>query len=366
MTEISTAPRARLDTTRLEAVAARGAQQAERQRRLGDETVAAIRAAGFGRHFVAREYGGTQGTFGDLGAAVVATAAACPSSAWLASLSAYSARFAAHLPSAAARALWGDSPDVVVATGLAPSGTATRAGDHFIVNGAWRYVSGCDVADWLLLCARVDGTDDELRFVAVPRSRARIDPTWDSIGMSATSSDTVHLADVCVSEDFTFARIELLRGVNPNSDLPVHNIPFQAVGGATFLGPVVGAALGAVEAYAAWLANGTPSAEAKRVLVRAAAQTDGAAGLFRANLAVLDARDFTPAAMARNERNAVSAAETCRLVVNDLVAAAGTAAFSVNAPLQRFWRDVHVGASHIALRYETAALRTYPASRGVQ
>jgi two-component flavin-dependent monooxygenase len=38
-----------------------------------------------------------------------------------------------------------------------------------------------------------------------------------------------------------------------------------------------------------------------------------------------------------------------------LLAGAGTRAYSENSPLQRFWRDIHAAASHIALQFEAPA-----------
>jgi alkylation response protein AidB-like acyl-CoA dehydrogenase len=95
-------------------------------------------------------------------------------------------------------------------------------------------------------------------------------------------------------------------------------------------------------------------------LVRASGRIDVSRHLVEQNAQVLDAAVFTPALMARNERNVTFAAEQCSDAAHGLVRAAGTSGLSESAALQRFWRDVIGMTSHVALRYETAAVRTYP------
>ncbi|HZU56432.1 MAG TPA: acyl-CoA dehydrogenase family protein [Actinocrinis sp.] len=343
-------------------IAARHAAEADATGRLAPQVVEALREAGFARHFVGARWGGAEGTFTDLTAGVLALGRACASAAWTASLSAYSSRYASHLPEEGHAALWGPTPDAFVVAGLVPGGSAEAADGGWRLSGSWGYVSGVEFADWALLCApaSVSGADPEPYFFALARGSFKILETWDSVGMRATGSHTVVADDVFVPAHLAFPRSHMITGVSPASSAACHNVPFQAVGGLTFIAPAVGAAEGALAAASAALAGKRRTPGTDIELVRASGQVDVSRHLVEQNAAMLDAATFTPALMARNERNAVFAAELVAQAVAALATAAGTSGYSESAPLQRFWRDVTVMSSHIALRYETAAVRTYP------
>ncbi|MFE7415229.1 acyl-CoA dehydrogenase family protein [Streptomyces laurentii] len=350
---------------KLRALAARHAADADTTRVLSREVTDTIREAGFARHFVAARFGGTEGTFDELTRAVVAVGEGCAASAWCASLAAYSARFASHLPEEGHQALWGAGagPDTVVATGLMPAGRAKAADGGWRVTGQWAYVSGVDFADWVMVCAAVAGQDGPpaLRFFTLPRGAYTVRETWDSVGMRATGSHTVVVDDVFVPWHLSFDRADMLTGRNGASTVPAHNVPFQAVGGLTFIAPVVGAATGALAACAGSITGRRRNQTAELTVVRASGRIDAARHLVTENAAVLDGRLFTPEHMARNERNATFAAEMLREAASLLVGAAGTGGLGEKHELQRFWRDITSATSHVALQYDTAARKNYAA-----
>ncbi|WP_354643058.1 hydrolase [Kitasatospora camelliae] len=344
-------------------LAAQHAAEADATRKLSPEVVTAIREAGFARHFVAAHLGGAEGSFDELTRAVVTVGESCPASAWCASLSAFSARFASHLPAEGHQAIWGPSPDAVVATALMPAGRARQVDGGWLLSGRWSYVSGIDFADWALVCAAVAGPDGppQLRFFALPQGTYTVVESWDSIGMRATGSHTVVVEEHLVPAHLSFDRADMISGRNATSDLSAHNVPFQAVGGLTFIAPVVGAAVGALAATAAALTGRKRSQAAELAVVRASGRIDAARHLVGQNAEVLDRRLFTPEHMARNERNATYAAEAATEAVGLLVKAAGTGGLGEAHALQRFWRDVTSATSHVALQYDTAARKNYSA-----
>lgn len=344
-------------------LATRHAADADSSRKLAREVADAVRDAGFPRHFVAEKWGGAEGSFADLTRAVVTVGQGCASTAWYASLAAYSARFAAHLPQEGQQAVWGESPDTVIATALMPAGRATPADGGWRLSGRWGYVSGIDFADWALVCAVVAGADGPpaMRFFALPWGTWTVDATWDNVGMRATGSHTVTVNDVLVAEHFSFDRQELLTGRNSSSDLPVHNVPLQAISGLPFIAPVAGAAAGALEAAAATVTGRrrTPAKEVK--LVRAAGRIDAARLIVEQNADAADTHRFTRALLARSERNATFAAETFQDAAALLVSVAGTGGLGETHALQRHWRDITTATGHVALQYETSAAKNYAA-----
>ncbi|MCG3039328.1 hydrolase [Streptomyces sp. S1A] len=354
----------------LRELAAGHAAEADGSGALAPEVVGAVRSHGFARHFVPAAWGGTEGTFGELAGAVLTIARSCPSTAWIASLTAHSARFAAHLPQEGQREIWGGGPDTVVAAGLPPTGRAVAVDGGWRLSGSWGYVSGVEHADWVLLCAAAPapgapagsppaGGPPAMRFFAVRARDCAVHPTWDSIGMRATGSHTVVVEDVLVPGHLSFDRMEMLSGRNAHSTAAVHNVPLPAAAGLAFAVPAAGAAAGALDAFAATLTGRRRTQTAETRLVRASGRIDAARLLIERNAATADGGAFTRELLAHSERNAATAAELLTEAVDLLVHGAGTSGLAPAQPLQRFWRDVTVAASHVALQYDTSARGSY-------
>jgi alkylation response protein AidB-like acyl-CoA dehydrogenase len=350
---------------KLRDLAAGDAAAAESARRLTPDVVEGLRDAGFARHFVAKRLGGQEGSFSELVQAIVTVGEGCAATAWCASLSATSTRFAAHLPQAGHEAIWQDGPDVFIATGLIPSGEAVPAAGGWRVSGSWPYISAVDFADWVLVCAMAQGEGEpERRFFGLPRGSFEIKRTWDSVGMCATGSHTVVVTEpVFVPGHLSFLRAEMEAGVNHGSHLECHNIPYAAYGGLTFVAPALGAAAGALSACAAILARKRLRAQADlEEFLRASGRIDAARVFVAQNADVIDARSFSPALLARSQRNACFSAELVVDAVGSLMKVAGTSGLSEGQPLQRLWRDVISATSHVALRYDiTRAAENYSA-----
>jgi len=343
---------------KLAASAARHASQADTGRRLAAQVVEEIREAGFARHFVPSRWGGNEATFTEMTRAVVAVAEGCASTAWCASLSAYSSRFAAYLPIEGQRDIWAGTPDLFIATGLVPAGSAVEVEGGSRIAGRWNYLSGIDFADWALLCGPASGEGAmEARFFAVPRGSWEVLPTWDSVGLRATGSHSVVLDDVFVPEHRMFARTTIMGGRNTGSTAVCHNAPFGAVGGLTFAAPALGAAKGALAACVDALAGKRRTASTEVALTRASAQIDAAELLVQRAAAAVDDNALTKATVVRNSRDQSVAAELLVEAVSGLVRAAGTSGLAESLPLQRHWRDVTAATSHVALRVETSAPR---------
>src|SRR6478609_400682 len=113
MTGMLLAPRTTSDTL-VSAARAAGAQagrhaaRADRERRLSADVVEALVAAGFSRALVPARHGGEATDFVTLTEAVAAVGEGCASAAWIGSLLAYTARFAAYLPAEGQAEIWAD------------------------------------------------------------------------------------------------------------------------------------------------------------------------------------------------------------------------------------------------------------------
>ena len=88
-------------------------------------------------------------------------------------------------------------------------GTLIPDGDGFRFSGRWGFCSGCQSATWLGGEGTIEGSPDgERRFGLVPADRARIEDTWNVLGMIATGSHTVVVEEQWIPAEWTF-RIDL-------------------------------------------------------------------------------------------------------------------------------------------------------------
>ncbi|WP_338693482.1 acyl-CoA dehydrogenase family protein [Streptomyces sp. Q6] len=264
--------------------------------------------------------------------------------------------------------MWAEGPDTLVAGALIPSGGAEVTAGGWRLTGAWSYISGVHVADWVLACAAVAGADADgpaqVRFFAVPRRDFAVEETWFPVGMRGTGSDTMVLTDVFVPEHRSFARAAVLAGDAPASDARCHTVPMHAVGALPFAAPLLGAVRGALRTWTARTAlrtdvRGRAVREVRSVqttLARAAGEADAAELLLLRTARVADGTETVPegAAAVRGARDTALAAELLVAGVDRVFRAGGTSGQAETDPVQRFWRDVNTAATHVALDFESS------------
>ena len=122
MTDTSTiapgaAMRARVSAA-LGAIAA-NAERAERERRVPDENIEALRDAGFFKSLQPAAYGGTPMGADEYTPAVVDIAGACASTAWAAGLLAQHSHLLALMSAELQDEVWGDDPDALASSSVA-------------------------------------------------------------------------------------------------------------------------------------------------------------------------------------------------------------------------------------------------------
>src|SRR5262249_37978781 len=76
------------------------------------------------------------------------------------------------------------------------AGTLVPEGDGYRVEGRWGFCSGCQGATWVGGFARFPADLADInpfkgRWVLVPIDRARIEETWDTMGMIGTGSHSI-------------------------------------------------------------------------------------------------------------------------------------------------------------------------------
>ncbi|TNH31022.1 acyl-CoA dehydrogenase [Micromonospora orduensis] len=217
---------------------------------------------------------------------------------------------------------------------------ATDGGWH--LKGSKTFCSGAGHADGYLVAARSAADQSVVSQFLVPAGDGlTVEPTWDALGMRATSSHDMHL-DVTVPAD------RLLGGVEGLALVVAQLMPHWLV--ASYAAVYVGVAQAAIDAAAEHLnarnLAGLPAVRAR--LGRADAATAAA------RLVVAEAArrvDEEPGEAETNRwvwRAKLLAGTTAADVAASVLEAAGTSATRRGHPLERLYRDARCGSLHPA------------------
>ena len=340
------------------------AAELDEARQLPADLVGELRSAGFFRMFVPRSHGG-HGAGLRTGLAVLETlATADPAVGWTVMIGAETPQLLAFLSRETFDKMYAGGPDLIVAGGFNPQGTATPAKDGYLVDGRWSFASGSTHADWLFGNCVVASEEPPagpppLRSALVPASQAQVATgTWNVLGLRGTGSHDVEIRGVHVPADHTF---DLFGGV-PSIPGPGFAAPLSHF--VLHLGAVaVGIAQGALDLAVALATEGKHRLYAKAGLAESQVFQ---VGLGRADLTLRAARALLestadevwtvcsadPAGMAtvgpRVSASLVWITEAALSVVDTCYRAGGGQAARDASPLQRRFRDMHTFSQHAA------------------
>jgi alkylation response protein AidB-like acyl-CoA dehydrogenase len=341
-------------------VLAANAGRADRDRRLPAESIAVLRDAGAFALATPARFGGLDADLPTTARVISELGRGCPSSAWLVAVSTETQSAFTPLMSEELLAEFYADPDTRLCGVGKPPGQGRRVAGGVRVSGRWPNASGCEDASWALTPVLVSDGDGppEVAGVLVPTADLDIDRTWDTAGMCGTGSHTLVAEDVFVPRSRV---LTLPTGPDGAPDL-FPGRPAQPLSGAvTLLASLVGAARGALDVVGStfhvrkppmtqydslaaspgarhWFADATHLIEiAQRDLLVLAAEIDQL--LTEPTLAD---RDGTALRMRLN-----SVVHRCQDGVDLLLDLNGASSFALDNPLQRFWRDLHVGSRHV-------------------
>ncbi|MGC9498867.1 acyl-CoA dehydrogenase family protein [Streptomyces sp. WG7] len=253
--------------------------------------------------------------------------------------------------------IYRDGPDVVYAGGLFPLQAAEPTERGYLIDGRWKFASGCMAADWISV--GIPGDDDSglPRAAVLRRDQVEIVQEWDVTGMRGSGSFDVVVDRVEVPREWTF-----VRGGPQNVDEPLFRYPligYQAqVHSAVALG-VARAALDLVrEAGARTGITGAPPLAARAYYRTTFAKAYAAVHSARAFF--LDAAEEVwqtvlagdvpgPEQLARIRLSSANVADVCAQVVHDLCSISGSGIISNHHPLQLLHQDAHVPQLHATL-----------------
>lgn len=200
-------------------------EEFSRQQFVSHDIVERLRKLGVYRAMIAKQFGGDELSPAEFCQLIESISVADGSVGWVASFG-VSHIYLAALPEATLRQIYSDGPDVVFAGVQFPLLPATRTADGYIINGRWKFGSGCTSASVIgvgVMVERDSGADKVPGLAVMPASKVEIVKNWDVIGLRGTGSHDLVIRDVPVTEDWT-----LIRGGRASIDCALYRYPSVA------------------------------------------------------------------------------------------------------------------------------------------
>ena len=254
-----------------------------------------------------------------------------------------------------------------ICSSFAVAGQARPAAGGYIVNGLWPYNSGSRQSDWgqyLVSIHHDDGRVVPGNWAYVEMKDVEIVDSWYSAGMQGTSSDSARITEyfipehrMVVAERPFSCDVATRRHAGEPSDYLMNMPTIRSAG----LGLQLGAVEAAVElAIETAQSKGVPttsyarqaeSSVVQRNLGEAASRVHAVKLIVDGLTSTLDGyamrREMPPLhARALNKAQCSLAVQLLTQAIDMVMHTAGSSAFGLDNPLQRFWRDVNVAARH--------------------
>ena len=352
-------------------------RETERNRRVSDESVADLKAAGLYKILQPKRYGGYEMDFWTFVRAAAEIGAGCGSTAWVYSTAAQHQWQIGMFDDRAQAEMWGENPYAISASSYSPSGVAVETEGGYRVTGRWLYCSGVLNSDYMILGAKLAKSADEKPYgqgyILVPKKDYTVEDNWDVVGLVGTGSNDVIIDGAFVPSYRMLSLEDALSGSPPGLAVNANDlwkVPFFAAITICLCGPAMGMAQGVLETYVeqigvrktrgAALSQPQSMADFPTIQARvaeASAAIDAAKQLIRRDcediLAVMaEGRPLTEAERARNKGDLSYAVKIARGAADLLFESVGGAGLTNASPLQRFWRDLHAASKHISINWD--------------
>jgi 3-hydroxy-9,10-secoandrosta-1,3,5(10)-triene-9,17-dione monooxygenase len=341
------------------------ALRAERERRVPIESIEEFVGAGLARILQPKRWGGYEISHDAACDVTLEISAACASTGWCCSFLNIHCWWLAAFSEEAQHDVWGNGPDVNIATSVSPhSGTATATvvDGGYRLSGRWPFSSGIDHCSWAIISGLpvIDGRP-EFRIFVVPRSEMVIDDTWFNMGMRGTGSKDILIDDTFVPAHRSIPFADLREGTAIGRTInngPIYTLPMRARNH-ELIAVALGAARGAYRDWVAWSRERISGFSGESVahkpdvqieLAHAEIDLDAAELLLRRNLGLI--RNGGPIDDDTRSRITSSGGRSMQMIcgaIDALMRISGSRGTAEDNPIQRAWRDVHTVATHVSL-----------------
>ena len=348
------------------------AEDIEQQRSLPAALTKELAEAGFFNMGVARAMGGPEVDCITATRIIEILSTADGATGWVTMIAATASFWAtAFLTDAVAGQLFAPATQVIMVGGTIPHGRAVQTTGGYRLSGQWPFASGCQQATWLASSAWLFDHDEPLldaqgqpawAVFLTPATACRLLDTWHVTGLRGTGSH-----DYIIDNAFVPAHHSFPHPTQAASPRPERHYACLGVVVAWMAAVPLGIARAAVEAFK-HLLHTKQDRRANRPLVedaekqRAVAQAEVLVGAARAYLyetltqvwATTQAGESLSMTLRGQLRGACTHAVLSAIqAVDTAYTAGGGSAIYTRSPLERYFRDVHTAAAHVAVQPAT-------------
>ncbi|MEU6428820.1 acyl-CoA dehydrogenase family protein [Microbispora sp. NPDC046973] len=337
--------------------------------RLDDQAAKVLREAGVIRMLQPKTHGGFEFHPRDFAETIMKIAGLDGSTGWVAGVVGIHPWEMAFADPRVQQEVWGENQDTWIASPYAPMGIARPVDGGYVFNGRWQFSSGTDHCEWIFLGGLLGDAEGAMAqppaslHLILPRSDYEIvEDSWNVVGLRGTGSKDIIVTDAFVPGYRVIPFNKVVDGSQAKEaglTNPTYHLPFSAAFPLGITASVIGMAEGALAHHLAYQKGrvqitGTRIKDDPYVLY---AISEAAADIAAARAALLDnasrmydivasGREVTFDERAVGRRTQVQAAWRAVRAMDEIVARSGGNAMRVDNPIQRFWRDAHVGLAH--------------------
>ncbi len=354
---------------------AKNADQAEKDRKAPEESIRLLNEIQLNRAFLPKAYGGFEISLPEFAECVVELSKACAGTAWAYSLLCTHNHQLAMFPKQLQDEVWGENPDTVASSSIAPFSTIEEVEGGIRLSGEMGWSSGCEYADWAIVgCNRFDKEGNKIySFAVIPRNDYEIVDNWFVMGMKGSGSKVLKIDNVFVPEHRIQAAQDMMTGKSAGFGLyPESKIfysPYRPYFASGFSAISLGIAERMLEAFKERTKNRVRAYTGAKV----GAATPALMRLAESTHQVLAARALlertweehrvhgvnkqypTSEILAFWRTNQAYAVKMCIEAVDRLFSAAGGSAWFDGNELQRLFRDAHMTGAHAYTDYDVCA-----------
>lgn len=266
--------------------------------------------------------------------------------------------------------VWGEDPDVWVGSPYAPMGVLKPVDGGYTFSGHWQFSSGTDHCQWLFLGALMGDADGvplldppQLIHVLIPRTDYTIvDDSWDVVGLRGTGSKDIVVKDAFIPAYRTISYNAVADGSawrERGLTNPTYQMPFSAIFPLGITAAIIGICEGALAHHLAYQRTRVQITGRKvkddpyvmSAVAAAAAEIQASRVVLLDNVSrvydgVASGQAYEFAERSLGRRDQVAASWRAVRAVDEIVARSGGNGMRMDHPLQRFWRDAHMGLTH--------------------
>ena len=345
------------------------ARRATAERRISDETIAEMKAAGFFRILQPERWGGYEMNPNVFFEVQKLLAEGCMSTGWVYGVVGGHPYELALFHDQAQIDVWGGDDSVLVSSSYQPVGKVERADGGFYLSGRWGFSSGAEHCDWVLLGAMIppaqEGASPDMRTFLVPRPDYVIEDAWHTFGLQGTGSQDIVVDRAFVPDYRTHKAVDGFLCKNPGqaeNEAPLFRLPwaqiFLRLVSTAALGGAKAAVKGALEIAANRISTNTGKASKADPLLlgaiaRTHAQIDEMEVVLRRNMDDMlghagDGEDVPMAKRVLYRYQSASVVRRCAELVDDLLPLLGGRAIYLSSPVIQPWLDLNAARAHVA------------------